>query len=195
MDTLNNAQFANEQAIILQCLQAGMAGYQTEFIVKVAYIESRFDQNATNPTSTASGTFQFLNGTWNTYFSDIGSKDSLANQVTAMIREVRLFTEWYNNPATNGNIPQGMTLEQYMYQKHHDGRGSTPSLSSPGVQIFNATDFNPKFGQITGQNTILGGNENTLYDVVWNDPMSGLAWNDKIPNVTAINIDAGSFWA
>lgn len=47
----------------------GLTEYEANRMVKIAFCESKFDPNAKNKTSTASGLFQFLNSTWKAYGS------------------------------------------------------------------------------------------------------------------------------
>lgn len=190
---LTQEQFKVEQQIILWGVTAGFSGADIGYLVKVAYIESSFNNSAQNPSSTASGAFGFNNPTWQTYYSDLGSKDVLANQLAAMGREIQKFSTWYNDPAQNGNIPKNMTREEYMYMKHHDGQGATPSKNSPGSLIWTGTDFNPTV--VPGVDGFQSGGSSYegTYDIVWDGHGGGIAFEERTGNVEAILLNAGDF--
>jgi len=52
----------------------GSPSEDIQIALNVAYIESTVGLNLDNPSSTASGLFQYLDGTWNAYHSSLGEK-------------------------------------------------------------------------------------------------------------------------
>lgn len=116
----------------------GYSDEQIEIAVETAYIESSFGEALDNPASTASGPFQYLDGSWDTYHSAIGAKNDTANQIEAMFNDISTYTSWFTNPQTNGNIPDTLSLAEYVYIKHHDGRSYSDFDNAPGLAIYNA---------------------------------------------------------
>ena len=108
---------------------------QIQIAINVAYIESSLGVNLTNPSSTASGLYQYLDGTWNIYHQGLGEKNNQTNQIQAFYNDLSKYTNWYFDPATNMNIPNDMSLGQYTYIKHHDGISYSDFQNSPGLGI------------------------------------------------------------
>lgn len=191
--TLTTAQQAAEKQILDAAAAAGLSAADAGYLIKVAYIESSLNPNASRSDGgTASGLFGYTDGTWAQSNSDLGSKSSSTNQISAMIREVAKYTDYYNSPQTNGNIPASMSRQEYMYIKHHDGIGSTPSFNAPGAHIWSASPFNPVVTtDVNG--FISGGVEyDGIYDMVW-DGATGYAYADisYTGNVEAIMLYDG----
>lgn len=133
-----SAETDAQAAIIQYGIENGFSLDQINIAVEIGFIESTFDNSATNPASTASGLFQYLDGTWNTYHSGLGSKNSQENQIQAFYEDITKWTGWYTNSATNGNIPSSMSLAEYAYVKHHDGNGYSSYSNAPGLVIYQA---------------------------------------------------------
>lgn len=117
----------------------GFSEEQVQIAVDTAFIESSLGQNLNNPNSTASGLFQYLDGSWESYHSGLGEKNDQSNQITAFYNDLSIFSNWYSNPNTNGNIPNDMSLGEYTYTKHHDGRNYSDFENAPGRDIYNNT--------------------------------------------------------
>lgn len=144
MSNLTNTQLDNAALVSNYGLSHGFSEKQVEFAIEVAFLESSLGTQLTNPTSTASGLFMYTNPSWSDFHSDIGSKNSISNQISAFFSDLAHFTSRYNDPATNGPIKQaGLTLEEYVYIKHHDGRNYTEFDDAPGLNIWRQSSFNP----------------------------------------------------
>lgn len=63
---------------------AGRYGINPNYALRVAHIESRFDPNAVNGGSQATGLFQFIPSTWRTYGQGQSARDPAANADAAM---------------------------------------------------------------------------------------------------------------
>ena len=183
--TLTDAQLKNEQYIINWALTNGLTPEDSEYLVKVAWIESSFGANLqnTSPGSTASGEFGFTTPTWTDRYSDLGDKNNLNNQLQAMSREISTFKSWYNDPSLNSNIPANMSLQEYMYIKHHDGVHATPSFTCPAAQIWDANQINVVI--VPGQRAAVGSveydeNPNGIYDVAFQGGYA-LGWDEGQP--------------
>jgi hypothetical protein len=59
---------------------AGASTQQTRYLLKIAYLESSYNQYAANPNSSALGLFQMLNGTAAIWFAAIGVPASCENR-------------------------------------------------------------------------------------------------------------------
>ena len=118
----------------------GFSDQMIQFALKAAFIESSLGLNtgASRPGGDHMGLFQYDTITWN----ELGhSGDRMSNeaQINAFFDDILKYTERYNalQPADRGNL----SLEQYVYLKHHDGNNYTNWNNSPGVNIFNSTCF------------------------------------------------------
>ncbi|MEV4778862.1 phage tail tip lysozyme [Burkholderia sp. LMU1-1-1.1] len=192
---LNASQKAVEQQIVSFGTTHGFSNSDIAYAVKVAYIESRFDPNAANPTSTATGLFQYTDPNWKTYYSDLGAKNDPSNQIQAMFREITKYSQWFSDPAQNQNIPASITKNEYMYLKHHDGVGATPSASSPGVAIWRTTSFNPVVSSGNMSFNAGGQHYSGFYDLLWNDNTYGFASPERTPSVTMIMTNSNDFYS
>lgn len=102
---LSTSQQSTMVEIINYGLNHGYTNEQIQVAVNVAYIESSMGDNLDNPDSTASGVYQYLDGSWDAYYSDVGDKDDQSNQIDAFYQDLDKYADWYNNPDTNSNIP------------------------------------------------------------------------------------------
>jgi len=92
----------------------------------------------TNSGSSATGLYQYLDGTWSAYHSGLGSKNDQSNQIQAFYNDLDTYQDWFYNPEKNGNIPSNLTFAEYVYIKHHDGRSYTNFSGAPGRSIYNS---------------------------------------------------------
>lgn len=147
MTDLSESQRNTQQQIVDYGIAHGFSGEQIGIAVKAAFIESSLGSNlGPNPQSTASGLFGYTNGTWNLYHSGLGEKNNIGNQINAFYSDMQKYTNWYNSPSTNYNIPMDqISLDEYIYIKHHDGVGYSDFLNAEGLDTWNASgfDFNP----------------------------------------------------
>jgi hypothetical protein len=174
MESLNDAQ----RAVMNEIVNYGLTnGFQSDVIgiaVQIAYIESRLGENTTNSQSSARGLFQYLEGTWSTYHSSLGSRDVQANQIAAMYNDLAKYESWWANPATSSNIPKDkITLGEYMYIKHHDGAAYSNFLSAPGLSIFKSTPFDFNVIDFSGGSGSGGGGGGYSYFPPMPDPGLG----------------------
>ncbi|MFZ5997814.1 MAG: calcium-binding protein [Nitrospirota bacterium] len=131
----------------------GFSAEDIAIAVKVAFIESSLGVNLTNPESTASGLFHYLDGSWNQ--SKFGDKNNIDNQIRAFFSDLSDFKRWYYTPELSTNIPKDQVgFGEYVYIKHHDGRsygslnngdgnynGVNDFLEAPGLPIYRGNDF------------------------------------------------------
>lgn len=113
----------------------GFTDEQIQVAINVAFIESSLGMNMSNPESTASGLFQYLDGSWDAYHSALGNKNDSFNQITAFYNDLSDYSDWYYSNETNKNIPNDLAFAEYVYVKHHDGRGYSNFGSAPGRGI------------------------------------------------------------
>ena len=64
---LNKNQESVRDAIIAYGRKQGFSDQQVQIAVETAYIESSLGDQLKNPKSTATGLFQYLDDTWDTY--------------------------------------------------------------------------------------------------------------------------------
>ncbi|MCB4321507.1 hypothetical protein KOE80_04725 [Alcaligenes sp. 13f] len=136
MAKLTNEQQNIANQIYRYGVENNFTHYQIQIALNVAFIESSLGLQLSKPDSTASGLYQYTNGTWTNYHSALGEKDNIGNQITAFYNDLSTYNNWYNNPATNGNIPEDLNFDEYVYIKHHDGRGYTDFENAPGLEIY-----------------------------------------------------------
>jgi hypothetical protein len=103
-----------------------------------AYYESSFGQNLVNPTSNATGLFQYMPKTWSDY-GFAGSITSNTDQVVAIYQEIDKFTARYNDNKVSQAIPATMTFNEYFEVKHHLGDSSQSWDSSVVTEINDAS--------------------------------------------------------
>lgn len=133
---LNRSQAEIKASIVEYGIQHGFTDDQIQIASDVAYIESSFGASLNNSKSTASGLFQYTDGNWADFHSAIGDKNDLQNQIAAFYDDLTTYTSWFSNPATNDNIPGDLSLGEYAYVKHHDGRSMADFGNAPGLTIY-----------------------------------------------------------
>ncbi len=66
------------------------------------------------------------------------TKDQDENQIKAFYQDMSGYEKRYNNPSSPANIPKDqISLEKYIYIKHHDGSNYEDLLIAPGLEIWN----------------------------------------------------------
>ena len=123
---------------------ANKYGLSPQFMARVAHIESRFDPNAMNAGSKATGLFQFIPSTWRQYGGGADPRDPAANADAA----ARLAVANRNQlRASLGRDP----TEGELYLAHQQGAGGAAKLlSNPGAR---AVD-------VVGERAVLGNGGN-----------------------------------
>ncbi len=139
----------SQRAVMSQIVSYGRAkgfnDYQIDIAVKTAYIESKLGKElGPNPKGTASGLFGYTDATWDQGY---GKKDSNSNQIRAFYDDLADSTwRYYDQPY--GPIPtKDLTLAEYAYIKHHDGRYAPPSADSVGKRIWDSEPFKVPAGK------------------------------------------------
>ena len=139
----------SQRAVMNQIISYGRANgfndYQIDIAVKTAYIESKLGKElGPNPKGTASGLFGYIDDNWDQGY---GKKDNNSNQIRAFYDDLADFTwRYYDQPY--GPIPtKDVSLAEYVYIKHHDGRYKPPSANSVGKRISDHEPFEVPAGK------------------------------------------------
>jgi|GEM_PF-6096271 len=167
MQPLNATQLNNAQLISDYGVRNHFTDAQVELAVKVAFLESSLGMQMANPQPgvTAAGLFGYNNDGWSTHAS-LGDKNSTPHQIAAFFSDITTYTARFDNPVVKSS---GLTLDQYIYVKHHDGTNYTDFVNSPGLRIFKQSDFNPDINHVVippGQ-VGLGGFGFDIFDPVY----------------------------
>ncbi|CUJ97878.1 Uncharacterised protein [Achromobacter sp. 2789STDY5608615] len=133
---LSRSQAETKAAIVEYGEQHGFTDDLIQIASDFAYIETSFGSSLRNSKSTASGLFQYTDGTWNDFHSALGVKNDPMNQIAALYDDLATYSSWFNDPASNGNIPDDLSFEEYAYIKHHDGRSTVDFSNAPGRKIY-----------------------------------------------------------
>ncbi len=138
-DSLSPSQKAIIRQIVSYGRAKGFSDYQIHIAVKTAYIESSLGKKlGPNPESTASGLFGYTDGTWNHRYK---IKNDNSNQIKAFFDDLAGYS-WQYDHQPYGPIPtKDVSLAEYIYIKHHDGRNRTPSAHSVGKKIWDHETF------------------------------------------------------
>ncbi|MBI1308315.1 MAG: hypothetical protein GC129_00455 [Proteobacteria bacterium] len=134
MPKLSKTQQQTADKIIKIGQEMKKSNVQIRTALKVAYIESSLGENkGKNPTSSARGVYQYLDGTWKNHE---GSRDNDEDSIRAFYQDMQKFEDRYDqhqeerqkNPtggylmrSPDNQIPAGVSREEYIYVKHHDG--------------------------------------------------------------------------
>lgn len=144
-----------------ECAAAGLDTEDANLLINIARIESGFNPTATNPTSSATGLFQMLNGTANSFYAEIGHPQPTCDQRADPRLAVKAQIAWYKKEwlptwnrfvnsgktriagpikptAHSGSAPPyyaGLTKSEFLYGLiHHDGMGNaTNGIDMGGV--------------------------------------------------------------
>jgi hypothetical protein len=171
MPNLSSTQLNNAEAIANYGLKNGFSEAQIEFAVKVAYIESSLGTMMQSPSTKAAGLFMYMPGTWDQYHAALGDRMSSANQIHAFYDDIARYTARYNDPSINTPIRQaGLTMEQYIYIKHHDGNDYTNFKNAEGLTIYNKSNFHPDITSFSDPESLgapSGGHAFDFYDPIY----------------------------
>jgi hypothetical protein len=130
----NVALNSNQQAVANQIAQYGLDhGYsesEIEIAVKTAFIESSLGEQLTGTSKTESGLYQYTDDTWNEQHSDLGAKNNFDNQIEAFYQDMSRYETRYNDLSDSDKSE--VSLEEYIYIKHHDGSSATDFSDTPG---------------------------------------------------------------
>ncbi len=93
---LSKQQWEVMKKIIDYGTQNGFSNEDIEIAIKTAWIESKLGEwlgppppTPMNPNPTASGLFQYTDGTWATYHGDDGEKNNFDNQIKAFLKTLQ----------------------------------------------------------------------------------------------------------
>jgi hypothetical protein len=133
---------ADVHSIITQA--ADRYGISHSYALRVAHIESRFDPNAINGGSKATGLFQFIPSTWRSFGQGQSALDPAANADAAMRFAVA------NRDQLRRSLGRGPT-EGELYLAHQQGAGGAAKLlAAPNV----------KAADLVGERAVLGNGGN-----------------------------------
>lgn len=191
----------NYQAEIINVGQArGFSNADIEYALTVAFLESSLGANNSNGIAgnTSTGIYQYNNDTWASRHSSL-NKSSNHDQITAFFNDISTLTSRYNSGVQQGLVPAGMTKQEYMYVKHHNGFNAalTGTAAQGAKNLLNNSAYAPKVSSTdtgfiyhnssTGSDEYYPGN----YDFAWMDD-SGWGWMDSgslTPNVEVIYME------
>lgn len=144
-ENLDNAQKDMMARIIGAGQSRGFSDQMIDYALKSAFIESSLGNNMGAPYagSTSVGLFQYNSTTWSDLgHTSIGDRNNVDHQINAFYNDINKYTTRYYDltPDARGNL----SLEQYLYVKHHDGNNYTDFPNSPGKAIFDSTCFEPE---------------------------------------------------
>ncbi|WYX25966.1 hypothetical protein WJ969_10170 [Achromobacter xylosoxidans] len=71
---LNESQADTKATIVEYGRQHGFSDDLIQIASDIAYLESSFGSSLANPNSTASGLFQYTDGTWDAFHSALGAR-------------------------------------------------------------------------------------------------------------------------
>ncbi|WP_343633468.1 hypothetical protein [Roseateles sp.] len=135
MEPISKDQRAMAERIAAYGRKNGIQQHLIDAAVKFAYIESKLGARESKGNN-ADGLFQYKPMPWKERHQKSLGTDrwSVDNQIVAMYRDLQRFERRYND-LSNPRIPrQSVTLEEYLYIKHHDGPNSgdfSPRVTSP----------------------------------------------------------------
>lgn len=117
-----------QQAVRDKIVASGKAWHftdeQIDIAVRVAFKESAFGRDMDNPNSSANGLYQYTFDTWMDHHVEL-DWTSMDDQIYAFYLDLADFTGRWLEARANGEIPADLTLGEYVYVLHHDGRYST----------------------------------------------------------------------
>lgn len=103
----NNVKGKKELSDLLDSM--GISGDKKEFMMKVAYIESRYNSKATSNKSSASGLFQFVDGTRKSILSGYTRSQFLNNPKLQIEAASKYYDKLLNQAKNNGTLEAGLS--------------------------------------------------------------------------------------
>ena len=97
----------------------GFPNEDIRIAAKVAYIESTFGPDAKNRNSSASGLFQYENGTWHDHHVKLGEKNNVDNQIAAFYDDLARYHAQYAQASEN--LKENVRFDEYVYIGHKRG--------------------------------------------------------------------------
>lgn len=171
MPNLSSTQLQSAETIANYGFQHGFSEQQVDYAVKVAFIESSLGVSMQNPKGTAAGMFGYTSQGWDQTHASLGDRNSTANQLQAFFGDISKFTAKYNDPASDPAIRQsGLSLENYLYTKHHDGPYFSDFPHAAGPGIYNSVNFHPDVKNLLnpeGFGAQPGGHAMDLFDPIY----------------------------
>ncbi|MFX1678019.1 hypothetical protein PV762_02200 [Mitsuaria sp. CC2] len=134
MKSIIEKQRETAERIVAYGRENGVQQHLIDAAVKFAYFESKLGVKLKN--KNALGIFQYMPQRWKERHEKLLGSDRMSpkNQIVAMFRDLHAYEKRYND-LSNPAIPrESVTLEQYLYIKHHDGTNSEEFL--PGLNRF-----------------------------------------------------------
>lgn len=147
---LNDTQAEVFGEIVSYGENQGFTDQQIKLATDIAFIESSLGIKLANPQSSASGLYQYLDATWNDRHAVLGEKNNQTNQITAFYSDLNYFTSRYND--LTQEVKGDVSLEEYVYIKHHDGSNYEEIQTAPGRAIYNKAideDHNQSLKMVT----------------------------------------------
>lgn len=132
MEPINDAQRAMAERIAAYGRNNGIKQHLIDAAVKFAYIESKLGA-VESKGNNADGLFQYKPNPWKERHQKTLGRDrwSASNQIAAMFKDLQSFEGRYRDPSNTGIPRNAVTLEEYLYIKHHDGPSS--EAFAPGL--------------------------------------------------------------
>lgn len=136
---LTDEQIAVRDQIISTGRDWGFTENQIDVAVRIAFKESAFGRVTDNPGSTASGLFQYTNGTWSDFYSHL-DRSKNEDSIRAFYTDIAKYQGDYLKAIASGQLPSSVTFGQYVYVMHHDGRYTPISqvANSGAIATYNA---------------------------------------------------------
>jgi hypothetical protein len=148
---------SSQLTIIDQIVDAGKRGGYSDEGIKIA-VDRAFQESSLGvfnsngiPGNTASGLYQYTDGTWAQYHSDM-TKSSTADQIDAFYSDLSTFAQSYSNDIASGAITSSMSLEDYVNVKFNFGMSANPNNYST-----QNSNYEANVGQL-GFSVLPGGN-------------------------------------
>ncbi len=131
MEPISPKQKAVAEKIVEHGKKLGVQQHLIDAAVKFAYFESRLGKNVVN--KNALGVFQYMPRRWKErHQRELGDRSLLENQIAAMYRDLQAYERRYNDLSKSEIPRETVTLEEYLYVKHHDGPNGTAFV--PGLR-------------------------------------------------------------
>lgn len=152
----------------------GFTEQQVDIAVRVAFQESAFGRDIDNPNSSAYGLYQYTYDTWMDNYIEY-DRSSMDDQILAFYQDLAEFTGRWLDARSNGEIPADLSLGEYVYVLHHDGRYSSNEhvVNSAARDTYKAIAdyYNPQ--QISEGDEGLGGEDSAGWE---EDPLDEMAF-------------------